>query len=123
MRLLPKSIHRCRRYPTKFNSGRDIPLFCKPDLAVEILVLEIWNRLETVSIEFQPNPAHNVPAPTFGSKPKQEGADRPVWWRYSLFELTADVFQFCVNSFCHLAYKCSASTIKCWSAGPNPFAC
>ena len=22
---LPKSIHRCRRYPTKFNSGRDIP--------------------------------------------------------------------------------------------------
>ncbi len=25
MRLLPKSIHRCRRYPTKFNSGRDIP--------------------------------------------------------------------------------------------------
>ena len=22
----PKSIHRCRRYPTKFNSGRDIPL-------------------------------------------------------------------------------------------------
>ena len=27
MRLLPKSIHRCRRYPTKFNSGRDIPSF------------------------------------------------------------------------------------------------
>ena len=26
MRLLPKSIHWCRRYPTKFNSGRDIPL-------------------------------------------------------------------------------------------------
>ena len=26
MRLLPKSIHRCHRYPTKFNSGRDIPL-------------------------------------------------------------------------------------------------
>ena len=25
MRLLPKSVHRCRRYPTKFNSGRDIP--------------------------------------------------------------------------------------------------
>ena len=25
MRLLPKSIHWCRRYPTKFNSGRDIP--------------------------------------------------------------------------------------------------
>ena len=24
MSLLPKSIHRCRRYPTKFNSGRDI---------------------------------------------------------------------------------------------------
>ena len=22
MSLLPKSIHRCRRYPTKFNSGR-----------------------------------------------------------------------------------------------------
>ena len=22
MRLLPKSIHWCRRYPTKFNSGR-----------------------------------------------------------------------------------------------------
>ena len=27
MSLLPKSIHRCRRYPTKFNSGRDIPAF------------------------------------------------------------------------------------------------
>ena len=27
MSLLPKSIHRCRRYPTKFNSGRDIPLW------------------------------------------------------------------------------------------------
>jgi len=27
MRLLPKSIHWCRRYPTKFNSGRDIPYF------------------------------------------------------------------------------------------------
>ncbi len=26
MSLLPKSIHRCRRYPTKFNSGRDIPM-------------------------------------------------------------------------------------------------
>ncbi len=26
MSLLPKSIYRCRRYPTKFNSGRDIPL-------------------------------------------------------------------------------------------------
>ena len=25
MSLLPKSIHRCRRYPTQFNSGRDIP--------------------------------------------------------------------------------------------------
>ncbi len=25
MSLLPKSIHRCRRYLTKFNSGRDIP--------------------------------------------------------------------------------------------------
>ena len=25
MRLLPKSIHRCHRYPTKFNSGRDFP--------------------------------------------------------------------------------------------------
>ena len=28
MRLLPKSIHWCRRYPTKFNSGRDIPATC-----------------------------------------------------------------------------------------------
>ena len=27
MSLLPKSIHRCRRYPTKFNSGRDIPSY------------------------------------------------------------------------------------------------
>ena len=31
MRLLPKSIHRCRRYPTKFNSGRDIPQVTSPD--------------------------------------------------------------------------------------------
>ncbi len=30
MSLLPKSIHRCRRYPTKFNSGRDIPLIIDP---------------------------------------------------------------------------------------------
>ena len=31
MSLLPKSIHWCRRYPTKFNSGRDIPvLFSHP---------------------------------------------------------------------------------------------
>ena len=29
MSLLPKSIHRCRRYPTKFNSGRDIPGYYK----------------------------------------------------------------------------------------------
>ena len=29
MRLLPKSIHWCRRYPTKFNSGRDIPTIWK----------------------------------------------------------------------------------------------
>ena len=27
MSLLPKSIHRCRPYPTKFNSARDIPTF------------------------------------------------------------------------------------------------
>ena len=31
MRLLPKSIHRCRRYPTKFNSGRDIPVIHIPN--------------------------------------------------------------------------------------------
>ena len=30
MRLLPKSIHWCRRYPTKFNSGRDIPALTAP---------------------------------------------------------------------------------------------
>ena len=30
MSLLPKSIHRCRRYPTKFNSGRDIPSIDAP---------------------------------------------------------------------------------------------
>ena len=35
MRLLPKSIHWCRRYPTKFNSGRDIP-FEYPNAATEI---------------------------------------------------------------------------------------
>ena len=34
MRLLPKSIHRCRRYPTKFNSGRDIPGILASDLFV-----------------------------------------------------------------------------------------
>ena len=32
MSLLPKSIHRCRRYPTKFNSGRDIPTECPLDV-------------------------------------------------------------------------------------------
>ena len=35
MRLLPKSIHRCRRYPTKFNSGRDIP-FIKGKSAISV---------------------------------------------------------------------------------------
>ena len=34
MRLLPKSIHWCRRYPTKFNSGRDIPRSCEADASV-----------------------------------------------------------------------------------------
>ena len=33
MRLLPKSIHRSRRYPTKFNSGRDIPKASRVGLA------------------------------------------------------------------------------------------
>ena len=32
MSLLPKSIHRCRRYPTKFNSGRDIPRSCERNI-------------------------------------------------------------------------------------------
>ena len=40
MRLLPKSIHWCRRYPTKFNSGRDIPrslrLYSYPKPAVDV---------------------------------------------------------------------------------------
>ncbi len=35
MSLLPKSIHRCRRYPTKFNSGRDSPLFTRVRLVDE----------------------------------------------------------------------------------------
>ena len=35
MSLLPKSIHRCRRYPTKFNSGRDIPA----TFVVEVITL------------------------------------------------------------------------------------
>ena len=35
MRLLPKSIHRCRRYPTKFNSGRDIPPESLPTVAAK----------------------------------------------------------------------------------------
>ena len=38
MRLLPKSIHRCRRYPTKFNSGRDIPGKSKAAYFVSLLI-------------------------------------------------------------------------------------
>ena len=40
MRLLPKSIHWCRRYPTKFNSGRDIPLAFVAGLFVYVAVLD-----------------------------------------------------------------------------------
>ena len=31
----------------------------------------------------------------FGSKPKQGGAGRLVWWHCTLLELTAGVFQLC----------------------------
>ena len=41
MRLLPKSIHWCRRYPTKFNSGRDIPPGAKSSLNSH------WSRMTT----------------------------------------------------------------------------
>ena len=44
MRLLPKSIHRCRRYPTKFNSGRDIPS-CSHGIASELLQGPLRGRL------------------------------------------------------------------------------
>ncbi len=45
MRLLPKSIHRCRRYPTKFNSGRDIPLITgEEDLRTPVTQAEQFYR-------------------------------------------------------------------------------
>ena len=40
MSSLPKSIHRCRRYPTKFNSGRDIPHFCLDSANLKRWLLE-----------------------------------------------------------------------------------
>ena len=44
MSLLPKSIHRCRRYPTKFNSGRDIPVIFKPLRRPRAAILRIcWS--------------------------------------------------------------------------------
>ena len=36
MSLLPKSIHRCRRYPTKFNSGRECAGLPERSLWVEV---------------------------------------------------------------------------------------
>ena len=45
MRLLPKSIHRCRRYPTKFNSGRDIPVWSKYSKAQRFSSLHLFQRL------------------------------------------------------------------------------
>ncbi len=55
MSLLPKSIHRCRRYPTKFNSGRDIPNFgvaYGSDVArVKELVLDAISKLDDTSRE------------------------------------------------------------------------
>ena len=46
MSLLPKSIHRCRRYPTKFNSGRDIPYL--RDVLFFELTLRLFERLKFV---------------------------------------------------------------------------
>ena len=47
MRLLPKSIHWCRRYPTKFNSGRDIPrssFVVKRRAREPVFVVEVGSR-------------------------------------------------------------------------------
>jgi len=53
MSLLPKSIHRCRRYPTKFNSGRDIP--DEPALAGNAkprprFERQVWTRVPAIFI-------------------------------------------------------------------------
>ena len=56
MRLLPKSIHRCRRYPTKFNSGRDISL--KP-LPQESYELSTWKRCR-VNIDYHVEVENNL---------------------------------------------------------------
>ena len=53
MSLLPKSIHRCRPYPTKFNSGRDIPEL-SPEIGKlgSMTFLSLWgNRLVTLPPE------------------------------------------------------------------------
>ena len=42
MSLLPKSIHWCRRYPTKFNSGRDIPMFRGEEAAKAWISAQRW---------------------------------------------------------------------------------
>ena len=50
MSLLPKSIHRCRRYPTKFNSGWDIPL-AGVGLSVEMAshdIMLLMNRAQDI---------------------------------------------------------------------------
>ena len=50
MSLLPKSIHRCRRYPTKFNSGRDIPWYPgRPD-TLERAVRDLLEAVEPVEL-------------------------------------------------------------------------
>ena len=44
MSLLPKSIHRCRRYPTKCNSGQDIP--CHPPVLHCFVNSNFWWSLK-----------------------------------------------------------------------------
>ena len=61
MRLLPKSIHRCRRYPTKFNSGRDISPDSEQVQVPPVAIVAIFVLADLSSA----NPAQRLPPPWY----------------------------------------------------------
>ena len=61
MRLLPKSIHWCRRYPTKFNSGRDIPIDDAPPLSERDKQARVVDLLRSRSGIYHPAAAQSQP--------------------------------------------------------------
>ena len=62
MSLLPKSIHRCRCYPTKFNSGRDIPdALDSPMAIIKATLTDLLNEHARSQAEMLRGPAGPEP--------------------------------------------------------------